>query len=170
MVVGGESVAQIEATLAQLQEAMHLTARPACAGVAPSASIIAGTTVFAPLPSGPVHCLAQDPVLFTRLSDAWALYPDHVVFLGAEAPAWNSEADFIAALNDGAAIPEFAIIAGVGVYAQPAFGLAKQIQLQCYYDVLARLPENAAVNTLSMQQIGELLNWESEKYRMKLAK
>lgn len=170
VVIGGASVEQVDATLTMLQEAMYLAPLPAGPGTAPDGTIAAGGAVFTPLAAGPVHGLAQDPALFSHLGDAWALYPDHVVFLGAEAPAWNSAADFAEAVAGGAAIPEFAIIAGAGVYGQPGFGLAKQIQLQCYYDVLARVPAGAAVNTLSMQQIGELLNWESEKYRMRLAK
>lgn len=170
VVVGGASVQEVESTLEFLQKAMQLPARPTCAGAAPAPPVSVDGAVFAPLAAGPVHCLAQDPGMFARLHDAWALYPDHVVFLGAEAPAWSTVEDFAAALAGGAPVPEFAIIAGVGVFAQPSFGLAKQIQLQCYHDVLARLPEGAAVHTLSLQQIGELLNWELEKYRMRLAK
>lgn len=169
VVVGGASVADVEATIAALRRMLHLDPRPACDGAAPAPLGGGQGARLAPLPAGPVHCLARDPALFARLADAWALYPDHVVFLGAQAPAYASEADLAGAGNE-AALPEFAIVAGAGVYAQPSFGLAKQIQLQCYHDVLARLPAGAAVNTLALEQIGALLNWESEKYRMRLAK
>ena len=39
---------------------------------------------------------------------------------------------------------------------------------ECLGDVLTRLPEGAALNYLTLEQNGELLDWDAEKYRQAL--
>jgi rhamnose utilization protein RhaD (predicted bifunctional aldolase and dehydrogenase) len=67
-------------------------------------------------------------------------------------------------------VPELVFICGLGVFALPSFGLAKQAQLRCYYDVLSRQKQHKLLNVLNAEQIAELLNWDAERYRMHLAK
>ena len=40
-------------------------------------------------------------------------------------------------------------------------------QLICYADVLVRQPNNHELDPLSSQEIDELINWDSEKFRVK---
>ena len=39
----------------------------------------------------------------------------------------------------------------------------------CLYEVLSRLPKNWNVRGLTNKETNELINWDAEKYRQKLA-
>jgi hypothetical protein len=41
--------------------------------------------------------------------------------------------------------------------------------LRCQADVLLRLPAGTTVRCLSGAEVGELLNWDAEKFRQRLA-
>ncbi|HDR9071806.1 class II aldolase/adducin family protein [Burkholderia vietnamiensis] len=116
-----------------------------------------------------VHELALHAALFHRIEAEWALYPDHVVFLGALPHVYASEAEFLAACAAGAS-PELVFIAGRGVFARNTFNKAKTVQLRCYYDVLVRQPDSERTVSLSPIQVADLLNWDAERYRMAFAK
>jgi rhamnose utilization protein RhaD (predicted bifunctional aldolase and dehydrogenase) len=167
VVLGGDTVEEVEQLLATLLDRLRVA--PAFDHTAMSAAVPAPAEGLVAVPQ-PVHLLAQAPKLFARLADAWALYPDHVVFLGAAAITFSDRAAFNTWRAQGNALPELVFIAGEGVYAQPGFNLAKQFQLLCYHDVMVRQQPGAALQTLSDQQIGALLNWESEQYRIGMAK
>lgn len=117
-----------------------------------------------------IQQLALDGRLFSRLQSDWALYPDHVVFLGPIAHVYTSEEGVLDAVRGGDSSPELVFVGGKGVFAKPSFTEAKQAQLRCYFDVLVRQQPDHSLNVLSMDQIAELLNWDAEKYRMNLAK
>jgi rhamnose utilization protein RhaD (predicted bifunctional aldolase and dehydrogenase) len=115
------------------------------------------------------HQLALDPMLFSQLKRNWALYPDHVVFLGPRAhvyEAWSTFED--EALRSGLS-PELIFLAGEGVFAQKSFTKAKQVQLRCYFDVMVRQKADCSLTGLTNDQIAELLNWDAEQYRISLA-
>ena len=40
--------------------------------------------------------------------------------------------------------------------------------LRCLADVFRRVDTNAKLNALTTEQIGQLLNWDAEKYRQTL--
>ena len=161
VVIGGASVDEVDERLA-------LLGRVCAALNAPSADATSTATAtvndYAPVGGVDIQRLARDPVCFARLAEAWALYPDHVVFLGA-APALH---DAVPADTSGS--PELIFVRDVGVFARPTFGTTKLAQLQCYRDVLVRQEDVARIRTLSITQIGELLDWDAEKYRQAMAK
>lgn len=162
VVLGADDVAGIIALLGTLTDCLHT----APLDLAPSVSMPPSPPGYSPVLHGAVQALATDARLYARLADDWALYPDHVVFLGAGAPLFED----LAALDAVLQKPDLAIVRDVGVFATPAFSLAKQVQLDCYFDVLVRQHAHPRLAVLDNVQIGALLNWDSEQYRMRLAK
>lgn len=159
VVVGGDSCAEVDAVLRLMLE--RLSSPPASALPA-ARRPIAGYEAVA---DEGVAQLAVDPALFARLAKDWALFPDHVVFLGARAHTFDSPA----ALAQAQSGPDLAFVRGEGVYARGGLTAARLAQLRCYYDVLARVPAGAQLASLGERQVGELLNWDAEQYRMALA-
>ena len=108
--------------------------------------------------------------LFLDLASKWALYPDHIVFLGEYANRYNSFQDFEKLFpnpNDG---PEIIFIKNVGVFSNPNLNEAKFSQLKCYYNVLMRLHRDYIVNELTPSHRYQLVNWDAEKYRKSIMK
>jgi rhamnose utilization protein RhaD (predicted bifunctional aldolase and dehydrogenase) len=124
---------------------------------------------YAPFSDTQVHALALDPDLYSRLASDWVLYPDHAVFLGADALTFSSWGEFIAQKSTLSELPELIFIGRIGVFVRPDFNLAKTAQLRCYYDVISRLAPNATLDPLSHTEIDALLNWDAEKLRQQMA-
>ena len=104
-----------------------------------------------------------------RLRTDWALYPDHVVFLGAEpailGPEFNlHDLDKIASVK-----PPFIFSISDGVFENLHATAAQRCQLRCYYDVIARQSASDKLATLSDRQVSELLDWDAEKFRQTLS-
>ncbi|MDO8772568.1 MAG: class II aldolase/adducin family protein [Burkholderiaceae bacterium] len=169
VVIGGEDVAEVNQILSRLTQA--LSTRPAYIRH-PSHLMSVANLIdqYAPVADLDIHQLALNSDLFKRLSSDWALYPDHVVFLGPRAwvyRTWEALHDEKQMADE---LPELVFIYGEGVYAKPSFNKAKQVQLRCYYDVMARQNSHSTMSVLTNIQIAELLNWDAEQYRMNLAK
>ena len=169
VVIGGADVAEVSQIMSGLT--LALCTRPA--NICPPSHLMPVKTTnlidqYAPVADMDIHQLALNPDLFKRLSSDWALYPDHVVFLGPKAYAYRTWE----ALNDEKKIaqnlPELVFIYGEGVYVTPSFNKAKQVQLRCYFDVIARQKPHSPLRVLTNIQISELLNWDAEQYRMNL--
>jgi rhamnose utilization protein RhaD (predicted bifunctional aldolase and dehydrogenase) len=172
VLLGGEDVADIDALLGATIELLKAPERRAMDLPLPSTVFaMNGGRSYAPVPDAAIQQLALDGSLFARLETDWALYPDHVVFLGAEARCYDSMEALIAetALNGNIA-PELAFVRNTGVFAAPAFSPGKLAQLRCYCDVLARQSPDCALNALAGHHVAELLDWDAERYRMRLAR
>lgn len=111
------------------------------------------------------HQLALDPYSFQMANDSWAMYPDHVVFLGDKAPIYIGDSSF---LDDRKKLPVCIIFEKKGVLMHKGITRSQEIMLHCYVDVLSRIQNPDHVNTLSIEQIADLLNWDAEKYRQKV--
>ena len=114
-----------------------------------------------------IHNLVFDNFLYENLKKNWALYPDHVVFLGHKAHCYDS-LDILMKKKDS--LPELIFIKNRGVFTTSKMSLAKLVQLKCYYDVITRQKDEIELNLLSDDNIIELLNWDAEHYRQKIAK
>ncbi len=171
VVVGGDDVAEVNHLVGKLTQALKTrpaairhASRPTCA---PPAHL-AGQ--YRQVADPEIHQLALNPDLFYRLGTDWALYPDHVVFLGSKAHTYRSWNDFNDQKNIFSDQPELVFIHGEGVFAKKSFNKAKQVQLRCYLDVMTRQNTHSPLRVLSDTQIAELLNWDAEQYRINLAK
>ena len=174
LVVAGHSVDAVETTLAAVVSALkHDVAcgKARCERAAPGgpppgrlpASEETSLPGYAEIEDGEIQNIVHDPDLYRRLSDAWALYPDHVVFLGAEAHVFDSR-DHAAGFSRTRR-PPLIFIRSDGVFAARGFDAAKLAQLRCYYDVLVRQrPEDVQVE-LAEREVDALVNWGAEHYR-----
>jgi rhamnose utilization protein RhaD (predicted bifunctional aldolase and dehydrogenase) len=108
-----------------------------------------------------IQQLALDHRLYRRLDNAWALYPDHVVFLGQK-PFLATPLNYTRIKED---LPEIVFIKDIGVFSMGPLNSAKLAQLRCYYDVLARQTSGQYLNPLTDEAVEELVVWEAESYR-----
>ena len=91
---------------------------------------------------------------------AGTLYPDHAVFLG---PGVGIAPDRIA--------PEqlCAIVPGIGAMLRDGATATQHKMLRCLYDVIVRVPLDWGVDPIGEDAEAELMNWDAETYRQKLA-
>lgn len=170
VVIGGENVIDVHKKLCKITESLITEPVVRKSGSAviskpPKRFSDQYTAVADPC----AHQLALDPMLFSRLQRNWALYPDHVVFLGPRAHVYESWQRFEDEALRSELFPELIFLAGEGVFAQKSFTRAKQVQLRCYFDVMVRQRADSSLTGLTNDQIAELLNWDAEQYRMSLA-
>jgi rhamnose utilization protein RhaD (predicted bifunctional aldolase and dehydrogenase) len=108
------------------------------------------------LPADPAcHAVALDAVHGAAFCNK-VYYPDHVVFLGIEIPA------------DMAGNAPAIALSGKGVLVRADAKLAIEPMLRCAGDVARRIPPDAELKALTHTEIGQLLNWDAEKYRQTL--
>ena len=114
--------------------------------------------------------LAVAPHLSYLVENKWALFPDHVVFLGAQAFIGDcDELDSMLGSNESKT-PPFIFCKGVGTFQHIKASRAQMDQLACFYDVAVRQLDPAKIVDLSKEDISALLDWEAEKYRVGLSK
>ncbi|WP_310630229.1 class II aldolase/adducin family protein [Paraburkholderia sp.] len=167
VVVGAESIEQADEIIRELCQS--LATPPLVSETEHAVVAVDSGGGYCPVDDAAIHDLALRPELFSRLEAEWALYPDHVVFLGAAPELYRSESEFLASRTAGMQ-PELAFVAGCGVFVRDTFNLAKTVQLRCYRDVMVRQPDPAQTSTLTPEQVADLLDWDAERYRMSLAK
>jgi rhamnose utilization protein RhaD (predicted bifunctional aldolase and dehydrogenase) len=171
IVIGGDNIEGIDQLLKSMTEALCTSPRSFGESIPPSDPLsIDGKVLYYPVKDQAVHQLAMDVDLFSHLKSDWALYPDHVVFLGAQPYTYSDINTLMNALRDGKEIPELIFVQNLGVFTKMGFSIAKQVQLRCYYDVMVRQHKRNMTKCLTSLQIGELLNWDAEQYRMGVAK
>jgi len=167
VVIGGDDIAEVDSQLDQLLS--KLKARyidNVCSTAMLEPTSIGSNQEYLPVDIPGIHILATDSHLLNRVKHDWALYPDHVVFLGNRAACFNSDQELNEYLKKNSA-EELLFIKGLGVFAKKAFSIVKHAQLKCYFDVIVRQTKHTTLKVLSEQDIAQLLNWEAEKYRQK---
>jgi len=171
VVMGGDNIEEIDQLLKSMAQALSTSPRSFDENIPPSDPLsIDGKVLYYPVTDQAVHQLAMDDDLFLHLKSAWALYPDHVVFLGAQPYTYSDMNTLINELHDSKETPELIFVQNLGVFTVPHFSLAKHVQLRCYYEVMVRQHKENMTQCLTSLQIGELLNWDAEQYRMGVAK
>jgi len=91
--------------------------------------------------------------------------PDHVVFLG-ERPNLTTNIEFGRKLVSSQNV-SYVIVRDCGVFVSDNALKSVVAQLICYADVLVRQSKNHELDPLSSREINELINWDSEKFRVK---
>ena len=116
-----------------------------------------------------VNQLALNPILFNQIRKNWAIYPDHIVFLGRNPHVYQSINEFKEVIKNSHEFPELIFIYGEGVYTKPNFNKSKSAQLRCYYDIMSRQKPEYSLKVFSDTEINELLNWDAEIYRIEIS-
>lgn len=125
---------------------------------------------YCPITDTKLHELILHPELRQRLLINWALYPDHIVFLGVQPFLYDSIEHAKNDLDRCDQPPDIIFIKDNGVFTCGPQSKAKIAQLECYYDVIVRQTHTCQLTTLTDDQIAELIGWDAEKYRMRFAK
>jgi rhamnose utilization protein RhaD (predicted bifunctional aldolase and dehydrogenase) len=116
-----------------------------------------------------INALAVDPVVLEIVRKHWVLYPDHAVFLGGVACVVDAEPSEAHLRAIAAERPAVVFVEGVGVLERADLTPGAHSMLRCFHDVVARIPQDADIRSLSAQDVSELLDWDAEKYRQSLA-
>ena len=117
-----------------------------------------------------INQLALDKRLYERLSCDWAIYPDHIVFLGPEPYLISSDCDNIENAIRFLGEPSIIFFENVGVFSRGRLDASKMAQLRCYYDVISRQIDCHYLSKLSSQDILDIIRWDAEKYRQSISK
>ncbi|MBR8657757.1 class II aldolase/adducin family protein, partial [Achromobacter sp. Marseille-Q0513] len=150
VVIGAKAVEDVDALLSllttRLRTSTRETGRPR---VAPSSHDVEAmkNQSYILLQDETLTELVHDHDLYARLDHSWALYPDHVVFLGPTAQTYESVADCLDRMPKHQDLGYPIFIRDVGIFVPEAFNRARHEQLRCYYDVLARLTPDALTTT-----------------------
>ena len=118
-----------------------------------------------------VHALALNDKLFEYCNDGTGvLYPDQAVFLGKKILCYQgniNDHNFLFFMKNHKS-SSFVIVKGYGVLVSKDSKNDVDIMLRCHVRILSRLPENYNLNYLKESDIDRLLDWEPEKYRVRL--
>lgn len=169
VIVGGDSVEDIEKKYLLLQKAL-ITSSPNMTTEFSPPSIIADIKSYTLDTSSLHQGLGLDRAIFDRIKDRWALYPDHIVFLGATPNIYSNIDEFKNALNNSSEPLDYAIIQDLGVYVKADINKNKLAMLDFYYEMLKRTENIQELSQLSANDMAKLLNWDAEKYRQQIAK
>ena len=169
LVIGGASVDEVDQKLRSLCAALTTPPLDHVYIQAPSMRN-ALVNEYVQIADQSINQLAIDPRLFDRLKQDWALYPDHVVFLGASPFLIEADSENFERYAKKIDFPSIVFYKGVGVFSFGVLSAAKQAQLRCYYDVLARQAPGQQLVVLSDRLVADLLNWDAEAYRQSIAK
>jgi len=169
VVIGGEDVEDVSSTLNTLISILQTNASQLLDGSCPltleSEFLARG---YGPCSDQEVNQLAIKDELVNRLRHEWALYPDHVVFLGAEAALLDRNCN-VGDLDEIVTTkPPFVFSIGNSVFESLQTTPAQRVQLRCYFDVLVRQPISEQLYSLSIKDVASLLDWDAEKYRRNL--
>lgn len=159
IVVAGDTINHVSYLLKTTIGALRSRTRPLSSHTF-KAEVIRG---YSPAADSRLHALATDNQLLDLVRNAWALYPDHLVFLGREPLIVNSLDEIGRAVVAESRLAVL-FVRGDGVYLPNCFGPNQIEQLVCYLEVLLR-QEDGELSVLGLDQVEALLGWEAEKYR-----
>lgn len=170
VVMAADSLDEVKAILADVISALRVMPQPLAGRDHLTPILVSEQRTLLPVADPMVQSLDLSDAGLARMSDAWALYPDHVVFLGARPICHVSvEAAIERCLADtefGEDQPHF--IQDAGVFAFGSLTAGRMAQLRCYADVLLRQPASQRLQVLSLDDVAALLNWDAERYRQQL--
>jgi rhamnose utilization protein RhaD (predicted bifunctional aldolase and dehydrogenase) len=171
IVIGASTLDEINDILCQLTAVLAVRPRDLVATEFPAYPIkLENDRIYLPISDSAIHQLAADEFLFDLLPYSWALYPDHIVFLGAKPFCYDSIDEVYAEYSCNDICPEIIFVRKMGVFSRSGLSIAKIVQLRCYYDVLARQKDPELINVLGKDQVAELLDWDAEHYRVSITK
>ena len=174
LVVAGESVAEVSTTLNFILEKLEAEIYVNDDILLP---IIDTSTInkfkeygYIPVESPKFHGLAINPHLQLIVEHKWAVFPDHVVFLGPK--ALIGDCDFVdkCLMSHENLRPAFVFCKDVGSFQHVSLSRAQLDQLNCFYNVAVRQNDVSKITALPESSIDELVEWDAEKYRVQQSK
>jgi rhamnose utilization protein RhaD (predicted bifunctional aldolase and dehydrogenase) len=164
LVAGGETPEEAGRLLEAVRARLELAPRPAAEADCARLSELSDGTRFTPARLPEAHMTALDAVAL-RIAAEGVLYPDHVVFLGAQIAILPADAPERLRVADARLVA----VPGAGVLVEKGASAAAHAMAACLGLVTARLPEHAEIAYLGGEDIAALLGWDAEIYRQKMA-
>jgi rhamnose utilization protein RhaD (predicted bifunctional aldolase and dehydrogenase) len=152
LVVAAETLTAAELLLEQVVETLALPIRGLVPPDVTALTEICGGTDYVPAMHGETHALATDRLALTRAKDV-VFYPDHVVFLGTGVATEISSGAPLVALE------------GIGVVIHQSAKPAVEPMGRCLADVMRRIKTQDEIAALTIGEIGQIVNWDAERYR-----
>ncbi len=150
LVCCGADVAEVDTLLAEVESRLQLPVRET-AHAPPLAPALHG---YRWSEHGWLACDHRSAALARQGS----YYPDHVVFLGPGLPTSRI-----------GEVPPVILAEGEGVQVRTDATTSQLAMLRCLSDILLRLPDDWTACPIGPDAEAELLNWDLEKYRQKMA-
>ena len=158
VIVGGDSIDTVSRIVKKLDDIFCQEPRPK---VNIPSTITPPNKKYHFIACQKIQQLVFDNELFQRISKDWAIYPDHIVFLGGHPYIYHGKDD----IDEDA---EIIFLKNRGVFARRKPTPAQMEQLLCYYNILTRERPEEKLVSLSSEQIADILNWDAEHYRRTL--
>lgn len=155
LVVAADTIEAVETLLNRVVNALSIEPRPIRELDFTALRLSCQGTPYKPAHANETHALATDLYALGKCHDA-VLYPDHVVFLGVGvSTSIDGDAPLVA-------------LEGKGVLIRNDAKAAVEPMGRCLADVMRRVEPKAALSRLTGDDIGQLVNWDAEKYRQSL--
>lgn len=170
IVVGSDDLTELEELLNQVVNEFGLEPKPIEALKPRVVSKFIPPSGYELIQAHEVNQLASSENFWNIIPGAWAITPDHVVFLG-DRPLMLEPEDF----NEGfltrmEAKPKLVFVRGEGIFTTANPSAAILDQIRAYFEILVRLDSDAKLRTFTVNEISELLNWDAERYRQAISK
>lgn len=167
IVLAADSISEIHELLNSVRDKAGQKIQQSTTSSSPEQNLFG---LYRPVRDSEIHSLATSTALIKLVRSAWAISPDHVVFLGGE-PAIVGALDDLRSLSSmGDEAPLIVFVDGVGVYSNKELDRAGEQQLRAYFEILIRQKSDQSFKIFSSSQIGELITWDAEKYRISMRK
>ncbi|MEM8665625.1 MAG: class II aldolase/adducin family protein [Pseudomonadota bacterium] len=170
LIVAGDTVEDARRLITEVANRLAVPPHPLRADIAALMKRAEGSA-YEPAQDAPSH---QSALTEWRVEAATSgsLYPDHVIFCGIAAETLRpgetpAEAD-ARILATGRPLPPFLLVPGLGVLTRRDASEGALAMVRCLGDVLSRIPDWTALNTLTLDENAELLDWDAEAYRKTL--
>ena len=160
LLVAADTVARADALLHRVVEVLTVPPAAATKPNIRSLRTIAGPGWRVPEAGAAIHQVALDPGRLKQATGG-SLYPDHVIFCGVGAAVFEGKLPRLAP-------PVFVLVPGKGAIMCADASAGAVALAECLGDVLLRVPPDAHLAYLTVQNNTELIDWDAEKYRQTL--
>jgi rhamnose utilization protein RhaD (predicted bifunctional aldolase and dehydrogenase) len=172
LVVAADDCGAAEALLRDVERRLGVDPRPAPQpGYEKLEAVVAGTD-WCVAEDAEIHALATD-LTSCEIASRGTLFPDQCVYLGPGAGVVREDERLEKAAERYRALydfePVFLLVAGAGVVVRKDLKRAAREVLFCLKRAVERIPAEADVTYLTTSDVGRLMNWDAEKYRLKMA-
>jgi rhamnose utilization protein RhaD (predicted bifunctional aldolase and dehydrogenase) len=171
IIVCGSSVEEVAERIERVTAALAIEPRQDAVADMDSLAWLAEGSGFKPADDPVSHRAALDPISL-RAATGGSLYPDHVIFLGAEIGILRAGSTMSELARDyeqrNMPMPKMVIVPGKGVLMSETLTPGGEVMARCLADVVTRIPDQATIAYIGADAEYELTHWEAEQYRQAL--
>ncbi len=168
LVVAADSIDGVMSLLNAVEDALRRPARTVEVDAHRAALERLAIEVGAKLPLNDAAIPLAVDTIALQVAAMGALYPDHVVFLGAM-PAIRSQ-DEMKHFSWADCDTPYVIVRDLGVLARTDISANAEAMLGCWADLALRIADPTHISPLTESSILELTGWDAERYRQSLAR